>query len=172
MRYYLDFDRVVFDTDAFVTYMKGKPGWETSIPESVTDLNAYLVGATRKGNLAFEPGELSRFLFPDAATFLREKENAVTIITSGDRTFQEIKTKSALYGIPRMAVMYTENAHKGDYLAPHTHLHSDAVLADDSLAELEILAARCPQLVLYEVRRDGMPGDGRWPVIRSLAELP
>ena len=171
MRYYLDFDRVVFDTDAFVTYLKGKPGWETLIPESATDLNAYLADAVYKGSLALEPGELSRFVFPDAATFLREKENAVTIITSGDRTLQEMKTKSALYGIPRMAVMYTENVHKGDYLAPHTHLHSDAVLADDSPAELEILAARCPLLTLYEVRRDGMPGDGRWTVIRSLSEL-
>ena len=166
MRYYLDFDRVVFDTDAFVAYMRAR-GDGPDI-----EMNAHLSGLAEDGSLSFEPGELSRFLFPDAASFLREKENAVTIITSGNRTLQEMKAKSALYGIPRMAVMYTGDITKGQYLAPHTHLHKDALVADDSPIELEALAHACPELALYEVRRDGMPGDGRWPVIRSLAELP
>jgi len=148
MRYYLDFDRTCFDTDAFVVYMQ------------------------EHAKNVFEPGELSRFLYSDAASFLREKENAVTIITAGDRAFQEMKVKSALHGIPRMSVMYTEGQRKGDFLAPHTHLHIDALLVDDTPAELEAVALRCPDLLLYEMRRNEEGGDGRWPIIHALAELP
>lgn len=162
MRYYLDFDRTLFDTDAFKAWL-------------VTDRNiplAEVEARCNEGTLTFAPGELARFLYPDAAAFLREKENAVTIITFGNRELQERKAQSALFGIPRMSVMYTGDTRKGNYLAPHTHLHAGAVLVDDTPLELEILATECPGLPLYEMRRDGREGDGRWPVIRSLAELP
>lgn len=111
-------------------------------------------------------------LHVDAASFLREKENAATIITSGEKVPFEPIVKGALEGIPRMSVIYTEGVKKGRFLAPHTHLHADALLVDDSPAELEVLASECPGLALYEIRRDGGAGDGRWPVVRSLSELP
>lgn len=154
MRYYLDFDRTVFDTDAFIAYWQARPQEQGGNDE------------------VFIPGELSQFLYQDAAQFLRDKENAVTIITFGTPTFQEAKIKSALYGIPRMSVMYTGEVRKGEFLAPHTHLHADALVVDDSPEELEILAAACPELELYEIRRDGAVGDGRWSVVRGLGELP
>ena len=116
-------------------------------------------------------GEEGR-LYVDAASFLREKENATTIITSAHRGSFEATIKEALAGIPRMSVMYTEGVKKGRYLAPHTHLHTDALLVDDSPQELEVLASECPGLALYEMRRDGGEGDGRWPVVRTLSELP
>jgi len=111
-------------------------------------------------------------LYVDAASFLREKENAATIITSANRDSFESTVKNALTGIPRMSVMYTEGEKKGRYLAPHSHLNKDAILIDDSPAELEVLEKECPALLLYEMRRDGREGDGRWPVIRALSELP
>lgn len=151
MRYYLDFDRTLFDTDRFK--------------------DAYAERCLEQ-DVAFEPGELTPFLFADAAQFLRDKENAVTIITFGERALQEKKVKSALHGIPRMSVMYTEEVRKGCFLEPHTHLHEGALLVDDSIEELTELEARCEKLALYEMRRDGAAGDGRWPVIRSLPELP
>lgn len=166
MRYYLDFGGTLFDTESFMTYLSEHPEHMEAAKLSEIDRLA------TEGLPTFAPGELSRFLFQDAASFLREKENAVTIITYGNATFEEGKVKSALTGIPRMSVMYTNEVRKGEYLAPHTHLHTGAVLADDSVAELEILAEKCPSLTLYEMRRDGGEGDGRWPVIRSLAELP
>ncbi len=166
MRYFLDFDRTLFDTDSFVAYLAGRS--RTSDPPPLTE--AELIHEAE--GISFEPGELSQFLYEDAARFLREKENATTIITFGNARFQEMKIKSALYGIPRMSVMYTDGVHKGDYLSPHTHLHTGAVLTDDFPSELEILASTCPTLGLYEMRRDGEAGDGRWPVIRSLSELP
>lgn len=110
-------------------------------------------------------------LYIDAASFLREKENATTIITSGSKDSFESTVKDTLEGIPRMSVMYTDGVKKGQYLAPHTHLHKDAVLVDDSPGELAVLAVECPELKLFEMRRDGGAGDGRWPVIRSFSEL-
>jgi len=172
MRYFLDFDRTIFDTEAFKVYVRDLPGNEALKACGPQELGPAIVALAQAGGLSFEPGELSTFLYQDAATFLREKENAVTIITFGDKHLQEMKTKSALYGIPRMSVMFTGDVHKGDFLAPHTHLHGDALLVDDSTNELEILQNTCPGLAPYEIRRDGKEGDGRWPIIRSLTELP
>lgn len=171
MRYYLDFDRTLFDTDSFIVYLRERFQGTDIATASHDAFNAAMNTMAVEGTLMFEPGELSRFLYPDAASFLREKENAVTIITFGNRELQEVKAKSALTGIPRMSVMYTGDVRKGAYLAPHTHLHADAVFVDDSPVELEILEAQCPSLKLFEMRRDGAEGDGRWPVIRALSEL-
>lgn len=147
MRYFLDFEGALFDSEAFRAW----PGADAG---------------------PFAPGALARFLYPDAAQFLRDKENAATVITFGDPLRQRAKVESAFFGIPRTSVMYTDGVRKGAYLTPHTHLHAGALLVDDTPAELEVLAERCPGLALYEMRRDGRPGDGRWPVVRSLAELP
>lgn len=172
MRYYVDFDRTIFDTEAFKEYVKALPGNEELQAYAGSDLGPAIVALANERGLSFEPGELSRFLYQDAATFLREKENAVTIITFGDKGLQEAKAKSALHGIPRMSVMYTGDVRKGEFLAPHTHLHKDAILVDDAPLELEAVAAGCPGLALYEMRRDGGAGDGRWPVITTLSQLP
>jgi hypothetical protein len=172
MRYFIDFDRTLFDTDSFIAYLAERPDVGAATQQEEMALAALLDARAKDGSLTFEPGELSRFLFPDAAAFLREKENAVTIITFGNPALQEIKVKSALYGIPRMSVMYTGAVRKGAFLAPHTHLHEGAIAVDDSPLELELLAESCAPIDLYEIRRDSGAGDGRWPVIGSLAELP
>lgn len=170
MRYYVDFDRTLFDTDRFATWLASR------VPEgealSHEELCAAAIHEVREDRLVFAPGELSQFLFPDAAQFLKDKENAATIVTFGDKVFQEAKVKSALHGIPRVSVMYTGTTRKGVYLAPHTHLHADAVFVDDSAVELEILADHCAEFSLYEMRRDGGEGDGRWQVVHALGELP
>lgn len=172
MRYYVDFDRTVFDTESFKDWVRDIKGHGELKSCPREDLSPMIGELIRSGVLSFEAGELSRFVFPDAATFLREKENAVTIITFGDPFVQEYKAKNALYGIPRMSIMYTGDIRKGNYLAPHTHLHEGACMVDDTPLELEILASECPKLALFEMRRDGGEGDGRWPVVRTLSELP
>lgn len=43
---------------------------------------------------------------------------------------------------------------------------------DDSSGELALMETPHPQMKLYEMHRDGKEGDSRWPVVRSLAELP
>lgn len=165
MRYYVDFDRTIFDTDAFIIAMAER----LQVPAS--ELPAVLKEGLTSGTLTFADLELRPYVYPDALAFLREKENAATIITFGNRVVQEAKIKSALSGIPRLSIMYTESLHKADYLAPHTHLHQGAVLVDDRWEELEKLSKMCAPLELREMRRDERRGDGRWQVITSLAEL-
>lgn len=169
MTYFLDFDRTMFDTDTFKEWLWEREGLSALSPE---DQLAEIYRRAEAGTLVFLPGELSRFVYQDAAAFLREKENSVTVITFGNSALQGLKTKSAFHGIPRVSVMLTGEVRKGDFLAPHTHLHDGATLTDDAAVELEIVARTCPGIQLFEMRRDGKEGDGRWPVIRSLQELP
>lgn len=171
MRYYLDFDRTLFDTNAFYSYMKQRPDRSDLAGLTEPEITAALGSLAVEGKLSFEPGELSPFLYPDAAQFLREKENAATVITAGNKELQELKARSALYGIPRTSVMCTGSVRKGEYLAPHTHLHAGAMLVDDSPVELEFVASQCPGIKLVEMRRDGGVGDGRWKILKSFSEL-
>ncbi|MDB5264437.1 MAG: hypothetical protein JWN64_8 [Parcubacteria group bacterium] len=169
--YFLDFDRTIFKTDDFIEYLKYRPGTEhlSSLeePELASTLDAMAV----RGELTFEPGELRQFVYADSPEFLRFAGNEATIITFGNTALQKIKIQSALHGIPRISVFYTDTVRKGLYLLPRLASYGKSVLVDDSAVELES-AADCLGLGLYEMRRDKEPGDGRWPVISSLNELP
>lgn len=117
--------------------------------------------------------EPSRFLYQDAAAFLREKENSALIVTAMDKAADSALVEQALSGIPRMSVMYTSGKRKGEYLAPYISMYGQApVFVDDSPSQLASMALHCPEVRLFEIRRDDHAGDGRWPVIRSLTELP
>ncbi len=140
--------------------------------ESLEGRAEELFARVEDGSLSFAPGELSPFLFPDVAGFLRDKENTVTVITFGNKAFQKAKTDSAFHGIPRVSVMLTGDVRKGAFLAPHTHLHRDALLVDDAALELEGVTTLCPDIKPFQMSRYGGEGDGHWPVIRSLSELP
>lgn len=120
-----------------------------------------------------EKGDPSRYLYPDAATFLREKENSVLIVTAMDKERDEEFVQNALAGIPRMSVMYTSGKPKGEFLAPYIGMYgASPVFVDVSVDQLASMALHCPQTQLFEMRRDAREGDGRWPVVRSFPELP
>lgn len=120
-----------------------------------------------------ERGDPARFLYPDAATFLREKENGVIIVTSMDKERDGMFMQSALAGIPRMSVMYTGGRLKGEFLAPYISMYgASPVFVDDSVDQLASMALHCPQAQLFEMRRDTREEDGRWTVVRSFPELP
>lgn len=149
MTYFLDFYGTLFDTDAFERYDRTRaPG-------------DYL------------PGELSQFLYPDVHGFLIDKGNSAMVITSAsEREFGAI-VKSALYGIPRIAVIYTSNVPKGDYLEPHIDMYGQTpVFVDDSVSQLANMATRCPNVHVHEMRRDNKGADGRWPIVTALPQLP
>ncbi len=171
--YFLDFDRTTFDTDSFTPYLR-----ERFVGTDVADLSNAEFGAhmdrlVREGSLSFTPGELSPFLYEDAARFLRDKENGVMLLTFGNPAFQKVKIESALYGIPRITTHYTGDVRKGDFIAPHIGMYGHSpTFIDDSVIELEILSARCPGARIIEMRRGGEEGEGRWSVIRTLSELP
>lgn len=173
MTYFLDFDRTLFDTDAFIAYLNddrpdtgaaGKPSEET--------LAAYLEAKARAGELAFQPGELRRFVYPDVLGFLRAKGDAAVILTYGNPALQKLKVENALADVADMSALYTGDIRKGEYMKGRLDAYPSSLLADDKEIELVSMSEHCPQVALYEIRRDGKPGDGRWPVIRSLIELP
>lgn len=149
MMYLIDFAGTLFDIEACEAYERARtPG-------------------------SFAPGELSQFLYPDAVSFLREKENSVIIVTAADKVADADFIQSALHGIPRTSVMYTNGLLKGEYLAPHISMYgSSPVFVDDSPNHLASMAMHCPNVQLYEMRRDQKSGSGPYPVIHTLSELP
>ncbi len=132
-----------------------------------------LSAAAESGALAYAPGALEKYLYKDVSEFLRALGNEAIIITYGNAVWQKTKVESALANVVRTTVLYTGVLHKAEYLSTWPGYYGqEAVFVDDRPAELEALAAKYPALKLYQMVRDGSPGDGRWPVVRSLSELP
>lgn len=172
MTYFLDFDRTLFNTDAFKQYVVHRSGTTDlkALPEA--DLAATLGAMVLGGELLFAPGELAQFLYADVPEFLRAMGNEATIVTFGNPELQRIKVTSALYGIPRVSAFYTGDIRKGEYLLPRIDAYRDPILVDDAPIELELFSALHPTAKAYEMRRDGEAGDGRWSVVHSLSGLP
>lgn len=188
--YFLDFDRTLFDTDAFNTSLIDEPGCKAFAEELRTVITAgrddTLTGGTARiqawekvahavesGTLSFAPGYLKRFLYQDVAEFMRSLGNEALIISFGDAEWQKAKIESALADVVRVTTLYTGHTPKAEYLASWPGYYGqEAAFVDDRVAELELLHDAFPALRLFEMRRDGKEGDGRWPVIRSLSDLP
>lgn len=150
MMYLIDFAGTLFDTATFDTYMK-----------------------SREGGMAFAPGELAQFLYPDAAGFLRDKGNSAMVITAMDKEEGAGIIESALSGIPRIAVMYTAGKAKGEYLAPHIGMYgASPVFVDDSIEQLASMAQHCPGVQVFQMVRDEAKRHDIWPIVHSFSELP
>lgn len=174
MMYFLDFDRTLFDTNSFIEYLRTRPGTEHIFAEDTEEPIARTLGLiAESGDLSFAAGELSRFVYPDVPEFLRMLGNEAAIVTHGNPVFQKMKITSALAGIPRVSALYAGEEWKGPFLAPRYASYGGAqTFTDDSPLELESVEAHCSGIRLFEMRRDDAPGDGRWPVVRGLSELP
>lgn len=190
MTYFLDFDRTLFDTDAYNLSLIDEPGCAPFKDElievlaegrdetrtgSVARTAAWekVSAAMRSGALTFTPGHLERFLYADVAEFLRSLGNEAIIITYGEVERQRMKVQSALASVTRVTVLYTDTASKVDFLSSWPgYSGGDAIFVDDMPVELEEISVQFPSMRLYEMRRNGNRGDGRWPVVRSLHELP
>ena len=173
MIYFLDFDRTVFDTDTFKDYLSIRERDPRIVEEPEADVARMLNERTHSGALTFSPGELTRFLYPEVSTFFIRTGNAAIIITFGNIALQQAKLESALQGIVHPEVLYTGDVLKGQYLKAWPRYDGqEATFIDDRVMELEAMAQEYPNMHLFEMRRDGKQGDGRWPVIRSLDELP
>lgn len=171
--YFLDFDRTVFDTDGFFDSLEHHPLVSQLYVEAEGNHMQMQRLLLALPNFSFAPGELTPFMYEDAARFLRDRENGVMLITYGHQEFQKAKVESTIFGIPRISTIYTGDVRKGEYIGPHMGMYGPSpIFVDDAPLELEVLAVHAPNAQLYEIRRDGGEGDGRWPVIRSLSELP
>ena len=171
--YFLDFDRTLFDTDAFKIYLANRDNNPRITGEPEEDVAASLNELARSGQITFAPGELTQFVYADVAEFLRMLGNEAIIITFGNEALQKLKVENALSHIVRVTALYTGDTLKGDFLKEWPGYYGqEAVYADDRIHELEVMTAAFPNMKVHEMRRDGKEGDGRWPVVRSLAELP
>ncbi len=187
MKYFLDFDRTIFDTPAFKKSVARRP--------SIAELFTQLEGAVEEmfgpassgarfrafrrtlgtflshGRFLLTPEELKGFLYPDVSAFLAA--NDCTIVTYGVEAFIRAKVASALTDLAVTDVIYTRNK-KGPVIRRLSEdmKNGPFTYVDDAVFQLVSVARYCPNVRIYEMRRDGLPGDGRWPVARSLADLP
>jgi len=132
------------------------------------ELVSKLDALVEEGALSFSKGELSPFLYPDAEEFIRTHE--CIIVTAGPLGWQTAKVESAL---PGTSVIYTGDVPKGQFVKDATvSVRGPFSFADDKLEQLQSVKEMNPTIDVFEMRRDGAPGSGKYPVIRSLAELP
>lgn len=171
--YFIDFDRTLFDTERFFTYLNTHPLFKDVYESTQGDRASMVAHVLKNPEFSFFKGELSQFLYEDASSFLREKENSAMIITFGNPAFQKAKVVSAVEGIPRVQALYTGDVRKAVFIAPHLDMYGPTpTFVDDAPLELDLLQEHCPQARLFEMRRDGGIGCGRYPVIHSLRDLP
>lgn len=172
MTYFLDFDRTLFDTDAFVAHLMKRSDVVHLRHEPEERLAAFLNDEATRGTLTFTPGELVPFVFADVPDTLRKLGADAVILTYGNPELQKLKIENALPDTPRIPVLYTGPDRKGIFMRNRIDGYGSALHVDDNPVELASLTEHCPQMQLFEMRRDGGSGDGRWPVIHSLADLP
>ncbi len=183
MTYFLDFDRTLFDTEALYAYLLEN----ALVPEPyATTLRDRFPGradyssapwklfnaALERGDFQYVPDHPERFLYPDTLDFLRTHGSASTVVTVGLIKIQQAKVEATGVASLVSDVVYAGLREKGEVLKERypTPL-SDALYIDDSLTQLDSVARHCPWLTLYEMRRDGKEGSGKYPVIRNLEEL-
>ena len=193
MTYFLDFDRTLFDFDSFFRELVERPGLASvratalevvKIPRGVDPVHdekrnrmwEEVHALYSAGAFSFPDDSLSQFVFPDARAFLRKHGGDTVVITKGglDLSFQQGKVAASGVGtlVARCEYVQREDS-KGallksllpEYPVPH-------LFVDDFSKELDSVALLCPEVTLYEMRRDGKAGSGTYPVIRSLEELP
>lgn len=186
MKYFLDFDRTIFDTDAFKKSLKKRPTLLVllrQLEEAIVEFFTHHEEITRRrkflrtwgtflshGRFSFTAYELKEFLYPDVEPFL--KTHDVTIVTYGVRAFITAKVTAALTDLPVSEVVYTSRK-KGRTIKRLCEKEEDeCTFIDDMHFQLASVSAWCPEVKVVEIRRNGGAGDGRWPVIHSLTELP
>lgn len=187
MRYYVDFDRTVFDTPAFKEEFSHTPTlselWQQAVDlvkeifSKERTLTLRRIVARTLGTYAshrrfgFSRHELKEYLYPDAVEFFKTHGEICTIVTYGVRAFITAKVANALTTFTLKDIVYTHNK-KGRTIQRLTNGEPGPyVFVDDAVFQLESVSKVCPNVQCVEIRRDGGEGDGRWPVIRSFAEL-
>ena len=194
MTYFLDFDRTLFDNDAFQKYLVTLPAWKPFKER----MEATTIGVSRDhtlqggvereqlwqeveawfatGSFSFQAQELQRFVFSDVWDFLKNHGTHSIIVTAGgaNATFQKAKVEhSGLSASVSRAVFTPRAVTKGAVIAEvKTSYPAPYLFVDDLAAQLDSAAEVCPDVSLYEMRRDGKEGSGRYPTIRTLLELP
>lgn len=182
MIYFLDFDRTIFDYDAFVKeavlpYPEAKMHLEEAAQHETgakERLEAWkkLADFLEQEEAPFDKNRLPMFLFPDARVFLEAHGKDVVIVTSGHVAFQSYKVTNCLKGLEWRDTIYVEGLSKGtainDFLEKEPQ---QALFVDDFSKQLDGVTRDCPNVSVYEMRRDGKEGTTDSPVLRSFDDL-
>ncbi len=188
MQYYFDFDRTVFDTESFKRAYAKRPSLKELFHQA-REVIREVFGPSRSlskrriftrtlgtylshRRFGFVPEELKDYLYPDAVAFFGRYGKDCTIVTYGVRAFITAKVANALTSFPLRDIVYTPRKKGGTIKRLTDGQEGPFVFVDDAHFQLESVGEVCPEVTLYEIRRDGHAGDGRWPVIRSFDELP
>ncbi len=172
MIYFLDFDRTLFDTSAFLAYVIKRDGLRKirSLPE--VEAAVALDALVESGSLKFASGELAQFMYPDAKDFLDQYEGTSVVVTAGNPHLQKAKVANVFKKWPSIDLFYTGDERKGPFIGRVGGSYSaPQAFIDDKVMELDSVHEKCPDVLLYEMRRDGAPGSGAYPVIHSFLEL-
>ena len=154
MKYILDFDRTLFDTDLFIVQLKSDGySYDALVPEM---LDGYLI---------------EKFLYRDVVSFLKDKSKFdVTILTAlgsllyGDRVSEYQKVKVEQEPILSLVgnFIYVEDV-KGEAageIAAQFHPRDPVVFVDDLLSQCLSVKQRLPQSHCFLMVRSGsLPED-------------
>jgi hypothetical protein len=187
--YFLDFDRTLFDTDSFTPTLVAHPAC-AEIKDDIqrlvdTPRDSSLKGGAGRyevwekldtlcqaGILKFAPGELKRFVFPDVPDFLARHGSESVIVSFGHPDWIRSKIESSLGDMPIEKVIYVHDREKGLALAAILKdFGGPYAIVDDLAAQLDSVALYCPDVIRYEIRRDGKESSGRHQTIHSLSEI-
>jgi FMN phosphatase YigB (HAD superfamily) len=160
MHIFFDFDRTLFNTEGFYTYL------EDSYTKKLSSTN--------------EIKDLSGLLYLDALSFLEihKVQHLYYLLTFGERAIQEKKFVAT--GISRYFTgeVYVESGSKiGAFLqSPFRQLPpEEIVFIDDTIEHLELFRAALPKSLVVRMCRPGARGsevvDDRFPTVTSLEEL-
>lgn len=171
MTFFLDFDRTLFDTDALIAYMATRDDTKDIYLLSSDDaIKQELARRAEDGSLTFAPGELARFVFADSEDFLHRHKDSV-IVTHGNAALQRLKVENVFSNFSTKVFYTTEEFRKGQYIKEKLGEQKEGIFVDDRPIELESVTEYCPWMTVYEMRRDGKEGSGKYPVVHSLSEL-
>lgn len=163
MKYILDFDRTVFDTDALYKRLdEQKRSTEAGTLASLESL-----------------GDISDLVFSDAMIFFTAHNKTDLCIVSSckgksgnwERTYQEKKIEHS--GISKFVdqVLVVESGKVAVISELVKKFSEDTVFVDDMLEHLETLNSVDKNLKLVQIKRNPLASTGNFPVISQLSEL-
>lgn len=173
MTYFLDFDRTLFDTTAFLEYLISRGGLVELQGKTEVEQATLLNLMASAGKLTFEKGELRQFFFSDAAEFLGTHGGESVIVTAGNEALQRAKCENAFAEYPDVKLFYTGEERKGPFIARiEEDFPKPWTFVDDKTTELDSVGGVHPETRLFQMCRRGLEPSGGYPALFSFAELP
>lgn len=158
---FLDFDRTLFDTEAFYNSLE------------LTHIEGIIAGQLG--------ADFSRFLYSDAISFMcnaKEAGYSCHLVTFGRRAIQECKVK--LSGIEPYfeELFYVEQGSKAEVVQKYLNSGvscEKAIFIDDSIEHIEQVTELLPQILSIRMARPGAKGselvDNRFTTIINLNKV-